>query len=1639
MTDQNKNVETLQTDVDQVAADLIETKKLTNETLKKSKVEAAAIKAEVAANKVKTAKEDATKKLEALSGKTDATSKLEIIKLETEIKKYETMLTALDLSKTDLAKLKIGVTIPETEKKDEKEKPSDKENKNRFKRQRDGFSDKTEENHMRKNTARVAWGIGVAVLAYKWLKALFGRGKNKKEKKESDDKDEEKKSPWKKILIWLGIWVGWILAWKNRDKIKDFFGNLFWKEDKDKTPEEKLSWSYDNLSESMKTKYRETWDDVDQYASSNEWFIINFSDDKKDDQDKKGAILFGLDKETKNLYDFSTNNTLDYIQDETTDDIVDHIINWWKEKMYNRLAPYLSKLESFKWFGASFLTDPATTLKEWLKSWTPAEREKELALFYKEYMNIINYVDEKKTLLTERLAKEEIIWKERINDETTVNEQDAIKNLLEDDVWKEGKLKSLFQSYTLADLSSIVKEYNINVSDVSQETEDLKEDLEYEADKLLQKDEDWSTALTRAEEDFEDGSLDEDSKKELVELCEDFLEDWFWENNKSFFGAYTHLITDIFAGNTELAESFLEKTQSKKAIEEFKAILTGYIQKLKVGNFSKEDLQSLKQQTETYIKTKNQYELSMKKMDKMSSWLHFDRMKVLTLPWDAMKDMGKIFGYWKTNSWRERIGYGLGGFYMTGQTLYIWSKLIPKGSLVGSIVKPIAGVAGKVGIKIGELPVTLTHEALKLITWKTHLTSWWWSKYLMIDATHLNKIEKEALLKNTFLRWEISESGVMRVVNKLEISSWGGSLQNFDAILKKRWLTDAKQIELFKKYRGNKDLIKLIIKEKPNTTLGIIKKVQYTFYDRLLKSQIDFDPIALSKLQKIDNQLLKMTTEWSNEKLFWEVFLKNTKTLDSIEDFMKNKKLMWLLTEVGNTSAEQTKLAQIFGKHFNTFKSQKELEWYLTFLKNQKKNITNTNEFVRNTIGKRNKLKTMDSVAQAKYIETQKVNISFLDKRINAMKDNFKKSAETLRKLIKNKKTPYPTQVESTAKGLEDIAKVSNEELSLLAESERMWNGAWLSAMSKDATLLKKLSPLFKNKEFLKELSSAKTSEAVKELFASKWIKNIPEEFATTLSKTTSTTKLMDTMKYVEKYESLSKIGKIFQNPAMKYAGRVLWRVLVVGTIALWWVLAYDKYQEWSKLKLTNKERGTLMEQDAFADIALTAAWACAFIPGIGWIAAWAILVVTGIVTVVKDNVIDKLNNYTKNYKDFINSTPLLIKQHILTTILGSSWEDRDFGDWMISTTPNSEKIIKYLAQKTWSEATKALLYTEEWKKNQLAMIDIDDTDLINKLALENPPITRAQIAEAKDVVEKNVQIKYKYLKKKCGTYMFEWKEYINVEKVVSVNKIKNEKWMKALDQLLLEAEYAIVNPEVFWNQQKVLQQEKEIKNILIKDKEKFILLDKLFTKDSSSLLYMYRYMNQYEQHLQQFGFDESGVCIEFQYDIITENMEYFDNYMKYKTIEQWIDIALYSSWFMEPNYVLTRNFFVWFALDKPLSDKEVYNSSNKLQTILYRIATEVIGVKINNSMEDIKNVFNENNEKMYGIYFDDNKLNVNGNYFSDTEYMWTDIATVKNIRADIQEQIKDSDLIDIWTGDTYLNKEIGNKYLKIIDQEIVR
>ncbi|MEI7558364.1 MAG: hypothetical protein WCJ45_06245 [bacterium] len=84
------------------------------------------------------------------------------------------------------------------------------------------------------------------------------------------------------------------------------------------------------------------------------------------------------------------------------------------------------------------------------------------------------------------------------------------------------------------------------------------------------------------------------------------------------------------------------------------------------------------------------------------------------------------------------------------------------------------------------------------------------------------------------------------------------------------------------------------------------------------------------------------------------------------------------------------------------------------------------------------------------------------------------------------------------------------------------------------------------------------------------------------------------------------------------------------------------------------------------------------------------------------------------------------------------------------------------------------MLYTEEWKQNQLAMIDINDTQLMDKLEKENPPITRTQVAEAVNQVEKNVKARYDYLAKRCGVYTVDGVQYVDLKKIISPDAIKN-------------------------------------------------------------------------------------------------------------------------------------------------------------------------------------------------------------------------------------------------------------------------
>jgi hypothetical protein len=96
-----------------------------------------------------------------------------------------------------------------------------------------------------------------------------------------------------------------------------------------------------------------------------------------------------------------------------------------------------------------------------LKSGTKEERVKTLSLFYRQYMNVINYSVEKKKLLEEKLAKASVMGKDRINQAPSEKEQDAIDDLLDDDKRKKTTVETFFKTHKLMDLPALTKEYGI--------------------------------------------------------------------------------------------------------------------------------------------------------------------------------------------------------------------------------------------------------------------------------------------------------------------------------------------------------------------------------------------------------------------------------------------------------------------------------------------------------------------------------------------------------------------------------------------------------------------------------------------------------------------------------------------------------------------------------------------------------------------------------------------------------------------------------------------------------------------------------------------------------------------------------------------------------------------------------------------------------------------------------------------------------------------------------------------------------------------------------------------------------------------------------------------------------------------------
>lgn len=1454
----------------------------------------------------------------------------------------------------------------------------------------------------------IASGVGLAIWG---ISRLFKKRKEKKENSSSSDSEK----PWffKRTLKWLGIGVGWILLWKNRDTIKAKFGDLWnWitgkKNENAPGDGQVASWSFEHLAEDEQQKYLTLMNQIDEYSGNN---LVTFDQDETKNTTLKWKIIFWLDKNVKNLSEFWNNDMLNYITAKTDRDWIDQSMDWLKEKWYKYIGPYITSLASFASFLPKFATDPLNAINEWLEG--GKDREQELALYFKEYMNILIYVQSKKNLLLEHLAAKEL-W---FSWEITEDQKDAIEKCIDNPSW----CKKQLEQYNLVDLADLLQENNIEVYEDDTETKEIKEDCKDNRNDIFDVDDNWEDVFYRSESDFLDWTLDISSRNELIDFCDDFGDDMFGTDTKKwFFSSYIHLITDIFKGNTECKDQLFEKIKLKDLVNEIQTKLITYKEKLKNGTFTQQDLTDLKTKANEYFDLKEHYELALHQIEKWSDDADFDWKKIPRTLVQSFLDIGKIFGSDDQYSRWWKLWASLWWLYISWQTVYILGNIKWSSIITG---------LGKLWIVIWQAPLTLAKKSINLALGRTFLTWYEWEKYILRSS--FDGAEQERILKYAFLRWEIDEHRAIRIAQGMKSESFK-NIDNLKKLLTQCWITDSIHQWLFEKYQHNSNLRKILFTKDRYKIARWEHKLDYKIFNRTAGWDVTPNTVVFNELQKIDSTLEWL--QWS-QKTFAQTFLNHVKSLDRVDDLFKNSAKLSLISDL-STLPNSANHAKILAKNFHKFSNLWEFEKYLEFLKANKNNITNFDNFIINSIGKHKDILSNPSKYEA--TKLLKMNQSAFEKQIEWMKKIFSEAANKL----KNKVVPkqFQSKIDKAVADLRHLSTISSEDFKLL----RFWstNQHWVKEMKDNKKLISSLQKAFDKPWFANAIKDAKTVDWLKNVFKNnaRITSDLPDGFFDYLFKNKNAWNVDDVLKYVNKVDEIGKIGKILTSPYMKVAWKLVGRIIAVAGPVMGWITAFMTYQEAREISKHNQERWDFKRQKWHWEMTMAVLWWVDSTIAILWTFSviWAPVawLVSGIMTWVlwlaegiKYYAYDSFDKYSKNYLDFAGESSLVIKQHISTVLMGKNKIDT----WLGDVVARQFKNMAHLADKTSGEWIKALLYTQEREKNPLAMENTNDVERMKQLSALEPPVTREMIIQAQNEVDHKVNEKYAYFEKKCGTITIDGKTVINLQKIITPDIIAKGKSMNELDKMLRESEFSIHNLDVDVN---------VYKSKLDAYPDKYKQLETLWNNDIKTLMYFHRFSYDYKQLMENYLIDDQWNSIEDKKEVIDQNLEYINEFISYKTLTTGRDISLLlPSQYEENDMEKIRDFLITLSIDKIPSSKEIFWSDNTFQNVLYRIATEVIGVRIQNTKEDLLKIFNEENEKKYGIYFkewDFNRLCINGNYFSDGEYI-VDALNIAKFKEDLQKKVNDNDLIDIWTWDKILNKEIGEHYLAIINEEIKR
>ncbi len=276
----------------------------------------------------------------------------------------------------------------------------------------------------------IGWAVAIGAMvgkAFDWISGgvkktwnwIFGKKKNIESNKEKEFFD----TWYGKTLKWVGLWGAatylirgfstgnwdffWLFGGKSPDAVDDVEDQIKATEKlKEKNPEKfkKYQKLGDNIDIQYNTVMKKELDAWRWWMSIADWYKKYVNKNNMTLDDFKATVPMCVDNEFSSVDSLLSEHWYySYLRSKKIEDIQGLILWWGEEKIKRFIWPYLSTLTSFIPFKGKNRSD---SVKKWMESWTQTDRKNELDFFFRQYVKVMQYAQDKRHILVEKIAEE---------------------------------------------------------------------------------------------------------------------------------------------------------------------------------------------------------------------------------------------------------------------------------------------------------------------------------------------------------------------------------------------------------------------------------------------------------------------------------------------------------------------------------------------------------------------------------------------------------------------------------------------------------------------------------------------------------------------------------------------------------------------------------------------------------------------------------------------------------------------------------------------------------------------------------------------------------------------------------------------------------------------------------------------------------------------------------------------------------------------------------------------------------------------------------------------------------------------------------------------------------------------------------